>query len=165
MPHSPIRSPQLPKDPSVWTLAEEDCVAGAHHIEGAVGRFWRPEVLGCSICPTPAEVLSDLEKKRSSSGTATDGAGTPRHSDSRTGSRSSQTAAGTSAQNEGAGRWDSSAGGPDAKKPQNPKFIQMADGRGGVEKAETARVLSKALKVSSRRLRGRCDVISQLPVF
>ncbi|KAJ1580772.1 hypothetical protein NDA12_006166 [Ustilago hordei] len=47
----------LPKDPAVWTLAEQDCTNGVHHIESAVGRFWRPEVLGCSICPplSPAE--------------------------------------------------------------------------------------------------------------
>lgn len=107
----------LPKDPAVWTLAEEDCVAGVHHAEGAVGRFWRPEVLGCSICPSPSDILNNttlaVEKES------------------------------------GASKWS----GRDAagKKPSNPKFIEMADGRGNVEKAETARVLSKALKLSFTR--------------
>ncbi|UZJ56941.1 hypothetical protein CBS101457_006261 [Exobasidium rhododendri] len=107
----------LPKDPSVWTLAEEDCVAGVHHAEGAIGRFWRPEVLGCSICPTPAEVLSKRVPE------------VPKES--------------------GASKWSGRDSG--GKKPSNPKFIEMTDGRGGVEKAETARVLSKALKLSFTR--------------
>lgn len=114
----------LPKDPAVWTLAEEDCVAGVHHTEGAVGRFWRPEVLGCSICPSPADVLSDKELP-------TD-------------------------KEDAASKW----GGRDAggKKPSNPKFIEMSDGRGGVDKAETARVLSKALKLSFTR---EIEIISE----
>jgi nicotinamide N-methyltransferase len=107
----------LPKDPAVWTLAEEDCVAGVHHAEGAVGRFWRPEVLGCSICPTPSEVLSKTQPSAD--------------------------------QESGASKWNGRDSG--GKKPSNPKFIEMADGRGSVEKAETARVLSKALKLSFTR--------------
>lgn len=107
----------LPKDPAVWTLAEEDCVAGVHHSEGAVGRFWRPEVLGCSICPSPSDVLSKKEVAVEKDSAAS--------------------------------KWSGrDAGG---KKPSNPKFIEMADGRGGTEKAETARVLSKALKLSFTR--------------
>lgn len=99
----------LPKDPSVWTLAEEDCVAGVHHMEGAIGRFWRPEVLGCSICPPATDLLNGKSpatdaKKKSGGSTST-----------------------------------------------NPKFIEMADGRGRIEKAETAKVLSKALKLSFTR--------------
>ena len=111
----------LPKDPAVWTLAEEDCTNGVHHIEGAVGRFWRPEVLGCSICPpvhpideglkTPLSPTSISDKKEAKN----------------------------------------SAWGSDKKGGSNPKFIEMADGRGGVERAETARVLSKALKLSFTR--------------
>ena len=111
----------LPKDPSVWTLAEEDCVAGVHHAESAVGRFWRPEVLGCSICPSPAEVLS---KKGAGAEMALE-------------------------KESGASKWAGRDSG--GKKPNNPKFIEMSDGRGGVEKAETARVLSKALKLSFTR--------------
>lgn len=116
----------LPKDPSVWTLAEEDCVAGVHHVEGAVGRFWRPEVLGCSICPSPSEVLAR----------STD--------DNGVSSAESQTM-----NKSGDSKWDGRAA--DGKKSQNPKFIEMSDGRGGIEKAETARVLSKALKLSFTR--------------
>ncbi|ESK88877.1 denn (aex-3) domain protein [Moniliophthora roreri MCA 2997] len=36
----------LPKSPQTWTLADPDAVLGVQHSEGAVGRFWRPEVLG-----------------------------------------------------------------------------------------------------------------------
>ena len=105
----------LPKDPAVWTLAEEDCTNGVHHIEGAVGRFWRPEVLGCSICP-PVNPVDDLLK-------------TPLTPSSPAEKRDAS----------------------DKKNGSNPKFIEMADGRGGVERAETARVLSKALKLSFTR--------------
>lgn len=111
----------LPKDPAVWTLAEEDCTNGVHHIESAVGRFWRPEVLGCSICPpvhpteepkSPMSPTSPPDNKKDPKGSG----------------------------------W-----GGDKKGASNPKFIEMADGRGGVERAETARVLSKALKLSFTR--------------
>ncbi|GAC97631.1 hypothetical protein PHSY_005217 [Pseudozyma hubeiensis SY62] len=111
----------LPKDPAVWTLAEEDCTNGVHHIENAVGRFWRPEVLGCSICP-PLHPLDDTSKTPFSPTTS---------------SHSKEPKA--------------SAWGNDKKNGSNPKFIEMADGRGGVERAETARVLSKALKLSFTR--------------
>ena len=106
----------LPKDPAVWTLAEEDCVSGVHHIEGAVGRFWRPEVLGCSICPPTSEQFSPNPAQSPAS---------PKRQD------------------------DNKAGSD--KKNANPKFIEMSDGRGGIERAETARVLSKALKLSFTR--------------
>ncbi|KEP55118.1 DENN (AEX-3) domain protein [Rhizoctonia solani 123E] len=41
----------LPKSPHTWTLADTDSVAGLHHAEGAVGRWWRAEVLGSSVSP------------------------------------------------------------------------------------------------------------------
>lgn len=41
----------LPKSPHTWTLADPDSVAGLHHSEGAVTRWWRPEVLGSTVSP------------------------------------------------------------------------------------------------------------------
>ncbi|KAJ6604647.1 DENN domain-containing protein [Mycena vulgaris] len=41
----------LPKSPHTWTLADPDSVLGLHHADGAVGRFWRPEVLGSTVSP------------------------------------------------------------------------------------------------------------------
>jgi|ERR1700722_125766 len=41
----------LPKSPHTWTLADPDAVMGLHHNEGAVNRWWRPEVLGSTISP------------------------------------------------------------------------------------------------------------------
>lgn len=41
----------LPKSPQTWTLADPDSVLGLHHSEGAVGRWWRPEVLGSTVSP------------------------------------------------------------------------------------------------------------------
>ncbi|KAH9944370.1 DENN domain-containing protein [Epithele typhae] len=41
----------LPKSPHTWTLADSDSVMGLNHSEGAVGRWWRPEVLGSTISP------------------------------------------------------------------------------------------------------------------
>lgn len=105
----------LPKQPTSWTLAEEDCVAGVQHMEDAVDCFWRPEVLGCSICPSPADVLAQQQR-------------------------------GELASSRGDG-----ASGKKSASGSNPKYIEMADGRGRIEKAETARVLSKALKLSFSR--------------
>lgn len=110
----------LPKDPAVWTLAEEDCVTGVHHMEGAVGRFWRPEILGCSICPSPAE----LKAKRKGEAGMND----------------------ADAERKWEGRTADSS-----KSTSNPKYIEMSDGRGRVERVETAKVLSKTLKLSFTR--------------
>ncbi|KAH9937703.1 AEX-3 domain-containing protein [Fomitopsis serialis] len=41
----------LPKSPHTWTLADPDSVMGLHHTDGAVGRWWRPEVLGSTVSP------------------------------------------------------------------------------------------------------------------
>lgn len=41
----------LPKSPHTWTLADPDAVLGLHHADGAVSRFWRPEVLGSTVSP------------------------------------------------------------------------------------------------------------------
>ncbi|KAJ6610915.1 AEX-3 domain-containing protein [Mycena sp. CBHHK59/15] len=41
----------LPKSPHTWTLADPDSVLGLHHADGAVSRFWRPEVLGSTVSP------------------------------------------------------------------------------------------------------------------
>jgi hypothetical protein len=41
----------LPKSPQTWTLADPDSVLGLNHSENAVGRWWRPEVLGSTVSP------------------------------------------------------------------------------------------------------------------
>ncbi|KZT30581.1 hypothetical protein NEOLEDRAFT_1053137 [Neolentinus lepideus HHB14362 ss-1] len=41
----------LPKSPHTWTLSDPDSVLGLHHSEGAVNRWWRPEVLGSTVTP------------------------------------------------------------------------------------------------------------------
>lgn len=41
----------LPKSPHTWTLADPDSVLGLHHTDGAVSRWWRPEVLGSTVSP------------------------------------------------------------------------------------------------------------------
>jgi hypothetical protein len=41
----------LPKSPHTWTLADPESVLGLNHTEGAVNRWWRPEVLGSTISP------------------------------------------------------------------------------------------------------------------
>ncbi|KAK0208211.1 DENN domain-containing protein [Desarmillaria ectypa] len=54
-PSSPLTSlyvvSGLPKSPHTWTLADPDSVLGLHHSEGAVSRWWRPEVLGSTVSP------------------------------------------------------------------------------------------------------------------
>jgi hypothetical protein len=46
----------LPKSPHTWTLADPDAVLGLHHSDGAVSRFWRPEVLGSTVSPGGASL-------------------------------------------------------------------------------------------------------------
>ncbi|KAG8909888.1 DNA polymerase zeta, partial [Tulasnella sp. 408] len=53
----------LPKNPATWTLADADSVVGVHHSEGAVGRWWRAEVLGSTITPG-VNGGKDKKKKR-----------------------------------------------------------------------------------------------------
>ena len=106
-------------------------MAGVHHTDGAVGRFWRPEVLGCSICPSPSELLNSSDSL------------SPEHAAM---VASQQAAAASSSSAKG------STSNKDSKSSSNnPKYIEMADGRGRIEKTETARVLSKALKLSFTR--------------
>ncbi|KAK0506225.1 DENN domain-containing protein [Armillaria luteobubalina] len=54
-PSSPLTSlyvvSGLPKSPHTWTLADPDSVLGLHHSDGAVSRWWRPEVLGSTVSP------------------------------------------------------------------------------------------------------------------
>ncbi|KAK0465029.1 DENN domain-containing protein [Desarmillaria tabescens] len=54
-PNSPLTSlyvvSGLPKSPHTWTLADPDSVLGLHHSDGAVSRWWRPEVLGSTVSP------------------------------------------------------------------------------------------------------------------
>jgi len=46
-----ILSQGLSKSPHTWQLADTESVFGVRHSEGAVGRFWRPEVLGSTVTP------------------------------------------------------------------------------------------------------------------
>jgi hypothetical protein len=41
----------LPKSHPAWTLADPDSVLGLQHSEGAVNKWWRPEVLGSTVSP------------------------------------------------------------------------------------------------------------------
>jgi nicotinamide N-methyltransferase len=53
----------LPKSPHTWTLADPDSVNGLHHSEGAVTRWWRPEVLGSTVSPGAGGGTSKRKKK------------------------------------------------------------------------------------------------------
>lgn len=59
----------LPKSPHTWTLADTDSVLGLSHSDGAVNRWWRPEVLGSTVTPgtqqssSSAASLSGKKKK------------------------------------------------------------------------------------------------------
>lgn len=54
----------LPKSPHTWTLADTDSVAGLHHADGAVGRWWRAEVLGSSVSPGVGRSRKKSKKDR-----------------------------------------------------------------------------------------------------
>lgn len=62
----------LPKSPHTWTLADPDSVLGLHHSEGAVSRWWRPEVLGSTVSPGAG---GGRKKKRGKSEEIMKGAG------------------------------------------------------------------------------------------
>ncbi|KAG2072634.1 hypothetical protein BDR04DRAFT_1230371 [Suillus decipiens] len=55
----------LPKSPHTWTLADPDAVLGLSHSEGAVARWWRPEVLGSTVSPGAG---GGKKKKKASKG-------------------------------------------------------------------------------------------------
>jgi len=54
----------LPKSPHTWTLADPDSVLGLHHSEGAVNRWWRPEVLGSTVSPGAGGGSSKRNRKK-----------------------------------------------------------------------------------------------------
>ncbi|THH11090.1 hypothetical protein EW145_g869 [Phellinidium pouzarii] len=87
----------LPKRPHTWTLADPDAVQGLSHADGAVGRWWRAEVLGSTVSPG----VGGGKKKKASKG------------------HNSQT--------------------------------EVSKGPGALTKQETAKMLSKALKLSFTR--------------
>ncbi|KAJ1311501.1 hypothetical protein OPQ81_009988 [Rhizoctonia solani] len=58
----------LPKSPHTWTLADTDSVAGLHHVEGAVGRWWRAEVLGSSVSPGVGRSRKKSRKSKETDG-------------------------------------------------------------------------------------------------
>jgi hypothetical protein len=60
----------LPKSPHTWNLADSDTTLGVHHSEGAVGRFWRAEVLGHTVSAGVGG-----KKKKRGGGTEVRGAG------------------------------------------------------------------------------------------
>ncbi len=62
----------LPKSPHTWTLADPDSVLGLHHSDGAVSRWWRPEVLGSTVSPGAG---GGKKKKRGKSEEILKGAG------------------------------------------------------------------------------------------
>lgn len=53
----------LPKDPQCWTLAQPEYLPA--HLDGAVPRFWRPEVLGTTLSGQDADLLgTELDRRR-----------------------------------------------------------------------------------------------------
>ena len=54
----------LPKSPHTWTLADPDSILGLHHSEGAVNRWWRPEVLGSTVSPGAGGGSSKRNRKK-----------------------------------------------------------------------------------------------------
>lgn len=92
----------LPKRPQTWTLADPDAVQGLTHSDGAVGRWWRAEVLGSTVSPG----VGGGKKKKVTKG------------------HTSQT--------------------------------EVSKGPGALSKQETAKMLSKALKVSNTSLLAFC---------
>ncbi|KIJ26929.1 hypothetical protein M422DRAFT_191607 [Sphaerobolus stellatus SS14] len=63
----------LAKSPHTWQLADTESVMGLRHSEGAVGRFWRAEVLGSTVSPGAGG--STKKKSRKAREIATLGAG------------------------------------------------------------------------------------------
>ena len=54
----------LPKSHHAWTLADPDSVLGLQHMEGAVNKWWRPEVLGSTVSPGVGDPRDGQRSKR-----------------------------------------------------------------------------------------------------
>ncbi|GJJ09686.1 hypothetical protein Clacol_003910 [Clathrus columnatus] len=54
----------LAKSPHTWQLADLESVMGVRHSESAVGRFWRPEVLGSTVTPGAGGTRKKSRKTR-----------------------------------------------------------------------------------------------------
>ena len=54
----------LPKSHHAWTLADPDSVLGLQHMDGAVNKWWRPEVLGSTVSPGVGDPRDGQRSKR-----------------------------------------------------------------------------------------------------
>lgn len=56
----------LAKSAQTWTLSDPDSTLGLHHSDGAVNRWWRPEVLGSTVSPSDGGAGKKGNKKKQS---------------------------------------------------------------------------------------------------
>jgi len=52
----------LPKSHHAWTLADPDSVLRLQHSEGAVNKWWRPEVLGSIVSPGVIPAVKEVDQ-------------------------------------------------------------------------------------------------------
>ncbi|EJD47768.1 hypothetical protein AURDEDRAFT_113372 [Auricularia subglabra TFB-10046 SS5] len=67
----------LPKSPHTWMLADQESTIGLAHSQGAVGRFWRAEVLGSTVSPGIGATPPSASRKRSGKDKRAPGVGAP----------------------------------------------------------------------------------------
>jgi hypothetical protein len=148
----------LPKSHHAWTLADPDSVLGLQHSDGAVGRWWRPEVLGSTVSP-------GVTAKEKDGGAGAGGVGTPVANANAT-TVGKSTGASSAASLDGRKRRKSSnatipsnhpggsgAGGGSAGAGGGTGAVNMRDPGAaiGMSKSQVAKMLSKALKLSFTR--------------
>ena len=130
----------LPKSHHAWTLADPDSVLGLQHSDGAVGRWWRPEVLGSTVSPGVAPGSKD---KDGATGAPKAPASSAASVDTRKRRKSSN--ATIPSNMPGANGASGGAGANGAVNLRDPGAAI------GMSKPQVAKMLSKALKLSFTR--------------
>ncbi|PVF93803.1 hypothetical protein CPB86DRAFT_767097, partial [Serendipita vermifera] len=127
----------LPKSHHAWTLADPDSVLGLQHSDGAVNKWWRPEVLGSTV--SPGVIKSSHSSSANKDGAATSG------NESSTPIAAALASSSASIDKRKRRRANTNATIPATPNPRDP-------GAGiGLSKSQVAKMLSKALKLSFTR--------------
>ncbi|KIM25078.1 hypothetical protein M408DRAFT_26482 [Serendipita vermifera MAFF 305830] len=134
----------LPKSHHAWTLADPDSVLGLQHSDGAVGRWWRPEVLGSTVSPGVAPGSKD-SKEAGAKGPAGAAASSAASVDTRKRRKSSNA---TIPSNAAGG---ANAGANGAANANAAAALRDPGAAIGMSKPQVAKMLSKALKLSFTR--------------
>ncbi|CAG7852425.1 SubName: Full=Uncharacterized protein {ECO:0000313/EMBL:CCA70849.1} [Serendipita indica DSM 11827] len=160
----------LPKSHHAWTLADPDSVLGLQHTDGAVNKWWRPEVLGSTVSPGVLPTSSSAKETTSGAMNGNSSSSGANGASSSTPIAAANATAGSKANGAGGGpngngaTLASSSASIDTKKnkrrqrsgtnatiPTNVPNPRDPGAGIGLSKSQVAKMLSKALKLSFTR--------------